>query len=140
MGPILLTSALYKYLKLKDTKHLIYVSSLSGSITGYIPLSSSAYGQSKAGLNYFVKEVANELEGEGFTTIAVHPGVVNTDSFKEALKIAERDSPQVIEIIKSLPTSTAEECAKQLVGNVFSKIIKEQNSKFLNYDGEELPY
>lgn len=65
LSPILLTKALYKYLKLKDTRQLIYISSLAGSITAAFEMSSSAYGQSKAALNYTVKELSWELSSEG---------------------------------------------------------------------------
>lgn len=137
LGPIFLTRALYKYLKLKDTRHLIYISSLAGSITGYVPLSTSAYGQSKAGLNFFVKELAFELENEGFITVSAHPGVVETDMFKEGIALA---NPELVEVLKDYPTLTPAESAKQLIENVALKLTKDHNSKFLNYDGAELPY
>lgn len=140
LGPISLTRVLYKYLKLKETKHLVYISSLAGSITGFIPFSTSAYGQSKAALNYFVKELSFELENEGFVVVSAHPGVVETDMFKDAFEIAKVESPEILEAIKDFPRLSPAESAKQLLENITFKLTKDNNGKFFNYDGQELPY
>lgn len=140
LGPIFLTRALYKYFKLKDTKHLIYISSIAGSISSQINISTSAYGLSKAALNYFTKELSLELESEGFVSVAAHPGTVETDMLKNGLAIAEKESPEIADLVKAFPKLTPEESARHLIDDVALKLTKDHNGKFLNYDGQELPY
>ncbi|CAH2355868.1 uncharacterized oxidoreductase [[Candida] railenensis] len=134
LGPILLFQVLYPYLLKKKTRQIGFVSSVAGSIGNYFPLSSSAYGQSKAALNYSVKEISSELDAEEFTVISIHPGVVTTDMGNDA--VAKVSDPNVSEALKGLAI-TPESSATQQV-EVFDKLNRELNGKFLNYDGTEL--
>ncbi|CCH40888.1 3-oxoacyl-[acyl-carrier-protein] reductase [Wickerhamomyces ciferrii] len=139
VGPILLVKALYKYLQKSQTKHIAFVSSSAGSINDYIPFSTSAYGQSKAALNYAVKEFSFELESEGFTVISLNPGAVSTDMFNTAISYFEENQPNVLEVLKNFETLTPEESAKQQLKTI-TNLSKEQNGKFYDYDGKELSY
>lgn len=137
LGPIFLTKALYPYLKLKETKHLTYVSSLAGSIGGFIPFTSSAYGQSKAALNYSIKEISFELGAEGFTAVAMQPGLVDTDMSRAGLKALKEVNPDIVEILKDYPNIPAEESAKSQLENIIFKLNKDMNGKFFDYHGVE---
>ncbi|CCH42565.1 3-oxoacyl-[acyl-carrier-protein] reductase [Wickerhamomyces ciferrii] len=139
VGPILLVKALYKYLQKSQTKHIAFVSSLAGSINEFIPFSTSAYGQSKAALNYAVKEFSFELESEGFTVIALHPGVVSTDMFNTAFSYYEENVPAVVEVLKDYETLTSEESAKRQLKTI-TNLSKEQNGKFYDENGKEVSY
>lgn len=139
LGPIFLTKALYPYLKLKETKHLIYVSSVVGSIGGFVEFTTSAYGQSKAALNYSVKEISFELGTEGFTAVSIHPGVVATDMGK-GIEYLKEVKPEVAELFKDVPILAPEESAKALLQNVVFKLNKESNGKFIDYEGKELTF
>ncbi|QID83155.1 hypothetical protein GRS66_005603 [Saccharomyces pastorianus] len=124
------TNALGPILTLQ--KEIIFISSLAGSITGYVPISVSAYGQSKAALNFAIKELSFELKPEGFTVVAFHPGMVTTDMGQQGLGSFAKKGTD----ISSLKVITPEESASALV-NVFSKISPEHNGKFMDYDGSE---
>lgn len=140
LGPIYLTKALYPYLKLKDTKQLVYISSLSGSIGGMIPLSSSAYGQSKAALNYTVKELSLELGPEGFVAISVHPGMVSTDMGKENTAKFLELNPQILEAFKGAKVYSPEESVETQLEKIIFKLSKDDNGKFFDVEGGELPF
>lgn len=84
LAPILTFQKLYPFLKKSQFKHTVFTTSAMGSIGGYIPVSSAAYGQTKAALNYSMKALSEELKEEGFILVSIHPGVVETDLLKES--------------------------------------------------------
>ena len=53
---------------------LFMMSSSLGSIESQEPLSTGAYGPSKAALNWITKRLHLELEKEGLVSVALHPG------------------------------------------------------------------
>lgn len=132
LGPILVLQQIYPLLLLKKTRKLFFISSVAGSITSFLPFSVSAYGQSKAALNYSIKELSFELKPKGFTTVAFHPGMVLTDMGQHGINKL-KDSGIEIDF-NALKNQTPEESAAGLV-QVFSKISAEDNGKFYNYDG-----
>ncbi|SJM81708.1 uncharacterized protein ZBIST_0075 [Zygosaccharomyces bailii] len=132
LGPILVLQQLYPLLLLKKTRKLFFISSLAGSITGFVPFSLSAYGQSKAALNYTIKELSFELKSKDFITVAFHPGMVLTDMGQYGIsKFKDADLKINFSNFKSL---SPEESATELI-HVFGKISVEDNGKFYNYDG-----
>ncbi|CAI4054371.1 hypothetical protein N7582_000081 [Saccharomyces uvarum] len=138
LGPILTLQKVYPLLLLKNTRKLFFISSVAGSINAYVPLAVAAYGQSKAALNFAIKELSFELKPEGFTAVAFHPGMVTTDMGQEGLDtFAEKCTD--ISSISSLKVITPEESASALV-NVFSKISPEDNGKFLDYNGSDIAF
>ncbi|QHS74522.1 Osi1p SPAR_K01390 [Saccharomyces paradoxus] len=132
LGPILTLQKVYPLLLLKKARKIFFISSVAGSINGFVPISVSAYGQSKAALNYAVKALSFELKPEGFTVVAFHPGMVSTDMGQSGIDHFKEKNIDVsgIDII------TPEESASALV-NVFGKILPGDNGKFFNYDGSE---
>ncbi|CCH44629.1 3-oxoacyl-[acyl-carrier-protein] reductase [Wickerhamomyces ciferrii] len=139
VGPILLVKALYKYLQKSQTKHIAFISSLAGSINDFVPFSTSAYGQSKAALNYAIKEFSFELESEGFTVVALHPGVVSTDMNINAFQYFKENKPEVLELMKDYESLTPEESAKRLLKTI-TTLSKESNGKFFDENGKEVSY
>ncbi|CDH12849.1 uncharacterized protein ZBAI_04635 [Zygosaccharomyces bailii ISA1307] len=132
LGPILVLQQIYPLLLMKKTRKLFFISSLAGSITGFLPFSISAYGQSKAALNYTIKELSFELKSKDFTTVAFHPGMVLTDMGQYGIsKFKDADLKIDFSTIENL---TPEKSATDLI-NVFGKISAEDNGKFYNYDG-----
>lgn len=136
LGPILTLQKIYSLLLLKDTRKVFFISSLAGSISGYFPISVSAYGQSKAALNYTVKELSFELKGEGFTVVAFHPGMVTSDMGKLGI---EKFKNEIFDISNEVEVLTPEESALKLI-DTFNKVVAEDNGKFYNYDGTEAPF
>lgn len=78
-GPMLVARHVLAGLRAGERKTVFNITSLLGSIAGNSGGSSYAYRASKAALNMFTVSLANELRGEGFTCVAVHPGWVQTD-------------------------------------------------------------
>lgn len=132
LGPIFTLQKLYPFLLMKRTRQLFFISSCAGSIGNFFPISVSAYGQSKAALNYTVKELSFELMPEGFTVVAAHPGLVSTDMGQYGVqKFAEMNIQ-----LSGVEVITPEQSASGLV-NVLASITPSDNGKFLNYDGSE---
>ena len=136
LGPILTYQVLYPYLLKKDTRKIVFISSLGGSIGRYFPLSVSAYGQTKAALNYTGKELSSELEAENFIVISLHPGVVTTDGTEEFK--SKVNSPALIEAFEKLAITPETSAIKQLA--IIDGLTKESTGKFLSYDGSEIPW
>ena len=132
LGPILALQKVYPLLLLKKTRKIFFISSVAGSINAFVPLSVSAYGQSKAALNYAVKTLSFELKPEGFTVVAFHPGMVSTDMGQYGIDHFKEKNID----ISGVNIITPEESASALI-DVFRKILPEDNGKFFNYDGSE---
>ena len=140
LGPIFLTKVLYPYLKQRETRHLIYISSIAASIGAQLPFTTNAYGQSKAALNYSVKEISFELGSENFVAIALHPGQVNSDMGKASVVAATEFNPATMELFKDIKLLEPEESVKLQLENVILKLGREQNGKFLDFRGQELVF
>ncbi|GAA5970797.1 hypothetical protein JCM3765_006309 [Sporobolomyces pararoseus] len=106
-------------------KQIFVTSSIVGSIGGPISqmAGGSAYAISKAAVNMYSVKLARELAEEGFTVIPFHPGYVKTDMNGGTNGDL---SPQ--------------EAAELATENIFLKVDKEDNGKFKNYDGKDLPW
>lgn len=138
LGPIQLTKALYPFVKNSEHKQLIYISSIVGSLSGFFPVSTGAYGQSKAALNHTVLTLSEELKDEGFTVVAVHPGAVQSDMGNYGLGLLAKNHPDVAAALLD-GAITTEKSAKDQI-DLYSKLTKEDNGKFYSYDGSEIPY
>ena len=92
-----------------------------GSIEDNLGGSSYVYRSSKTALNQVVKTLSVDLGPKGFTVIAVHPGWVQTDmGGPNALIDTKTSVSGLIEVIQNLKGS--------------------DNGKFLNYDGQIIPW
>ncbi|KAK6199593.1 uncharacterized protein RJT21DRAFT_115382 [Scheffersomyces amazonensis] len=138
LAPILVLQKLHKYLLKKQTRKIAFISSGIGSLTQYIPTPISAYGQSKAALNFSVIELSHELKPEGFNVVAISPGVVSTDMGAYGRENILKQSPQLAESLDSI-SLTPEQSGSQ-VAKLIDSINGEVNGKFLNYDGTEIAY
>ncbi|CAH2352202.1 uncharacterized oxidoreductase [[Candida] railenensis] len=135
LGPILVYQVLYPYLVKKETRKIIFISSSSGSMGSYFPLSTSAYGQSKAALNYTGKELSSELQAENFTVISLHPGVVATEAAEE---FKAKLNPDLVPLIEQMSITPAASAIKQL--EIIDGLTKESTGKFFSYEGSEIPW
>ncbi|CUM63796.1 uncharacterized protein PRCAT00001380001 [Priceomyces carsonii] len=128
LGPILIFKQVYPFLLKKDTRKVVFTSSLAGSIQDMPSLSFSAYGQSKAALNYVMKELSFEVP-DGFKVISFHPGMVSTDMGKLGLKILPE--------LKELTPITPAESAKSEI-EIINHLTRDDNGKFYSYDGSAI--
>jgi NAD(P)-dependent dehydrogenase (short-subunit alcohol dehydrogenase family) len=132
LGPIYLFKALYSLMTKRDTRQVVFLSSTAGSIGAFSGFSVSAYGQSKAALNYTMKELSVELANEGFTFISLHSGTVSTDMVNKFVA----KNPDIGEYIKDISITPEVSVTDQL--KLIDGLTKEQNGKFYSYTGDEL--
>ncbi|ODV97878.1 hypothetical protein PACTADRAFT_36395 [Pachysolen tannophilus NRRL Y-2460] len=138
LGPILVYQQLYDYILKGNTKKIIFVSSVAGSMGNFFPVSNCAYGQSKAALNYTSKVLSAELANEEVVVVAVHPGVVSTPGGVIASKKLLELQPELKSTIETLTIS--EEESVRLLLEIIKNLKLEDTGKFLNNDGTEIPW
>jgi NAD(P)-dependent dehydrogenase (short-subunit alcohol dehydrogenase family) len=138
LGPIFLFQSLYRLLTKRDTRQVVFLNSIAASIGGFGGMSFSAYGQSKAALNYTMKELSVELTNEGYTVISLHPGVVTTDMGVDAVKKFEAMSTEVGAYMRGISITPEVSVTDQL--KLIDGLKKEQTGKFYSYTGEEISW
>jgi NAD(P)-dependent dehydrogenase (short-subunit alcohol dehydrogenase family) len=79
LGPLRVLEATLDSLRRASTRKVVNVSTQMGSIEDNTSGGSYAYRASKAALNMVTRSAARDLDGEGFTVFAIHPGWVQTD-------------------------------------------------------------
>jgi norsolorinic acid ketoreductase len=126
LGPLILFQALYPVLLKGETRKFVTISSHVGMITDMINAPETAYGTSKAALNFLTKRIHLEHSGEGFIAFPVHPGYVNTDMGQAAAPTFG---------MTEFPVSPADS-AKGIL-EVVDAATASQSGRFLNYDGTE---
>lgn len=121
IAPMLVTRALLDNLRAGTRRVVFSITSQLGSIANNTGGSTYAYRASKAALNQLNRSLANELAGENFICVAVHPGWVRTDMGGPNAPLTPHDS--VAAMLRTLDHLTAA-----------------SNGQFLNYDGTPLPW
>ncbi|MCP3139033.1 SDR family oxidoreductase [Pyxidicoccus xibeiensis] len=121
LGPLRVTSALLPALRRGAVRKVAHVSSNMGSVTNNTDGGAYAYRMSKAALNMGVRTLANDLRAEGFVTVALHPGWVQTDM----------GGPQA--------TLPAPESVRGLL-RLIDGMGPEHSGRFFDYQGAELPW
>ncbi|CAA20368.1 short chain dehydrogenase, unknown specificity [Schizosaccharomyces pombe] len=138
LGPIHVYQAFYPLIKKGRSKIIVFTSSLAGSMGAFFPSSQSAYGQSKAALNYTMKEISFELQDEGFIVISIHPGAVRTDSAQEIVNQHAEKKPEILDLFAK-QALTPEKSASDML-KVVDNLKPENNGLFYNYDGTIIPF
>ncbi len=120
IGPMRVTQALLPALMRGQTRRIINISSVLGSIErnggGYY-----GYRESKAALNRFTKTISNELRSENFTCIALSPGWVRTDLGGSGADLSPEES--ITGMLK-----------------VFDTLTPEVSGSFYHYDGSSIDW
>ena len=120
-APVKLSEAFLPQLSKSQTPLVVAMSSLMGSMTDNSSGGSICYRSSKAALNAAMKSLAIDLKPKNIAVLILHPGWVKTDMGGN-----------------NAPTSAEESIAGMC--NVIAKFDLNQNGKFLNFRGEELPW
>ncbi len=120
LAPLRLVERFVEHVGRSERKLVINVSSRMGSISqnsggAYI------YRSSKAALNAVTKGLSADLAARGITVVAVHPGWVQTDMGGAGADI---------------PAETSAAGLRQVIEGLSAK----HSGRFLNYDGEEIPW
>ncbi|MCZ6834161.1 MAG: SDR family oxidoreductase [Planctomycetota bacterium] len=121
LGPLRLVRAVLPNLRAGQRKLIVNISSKMGSIEANQSGGSYGYRASKAALNMITKNLALELEGDGFTSVVIHPGWVKTDMGGPNAQI------------------TVEESVASVLG-VIGQLSEKDNGSFLDLDGTMLPW
>lgn len=121
MGPLRLTAALLPALRRGSARRIIHITSEMGSIGANGMGGSYAYRISKAAMNMAMRNMHLELHPEGFVTVSMHPGWVQTDM----------GGPQA--------PLRPEESVRGMI-NVIDRLKAEDGGRFFSYEGRELPW
>lgn len=119
-GPLRVIQALLPNLRQGERKLIVNMSSQLGSIERSNG-NWYAYRASKTALNQFNKILAVELGKEGFTSVVLHPGWVRTDIGGDNATLSTEDSVEgLMEVIDDL--------------------TQRDNGRFLDFEGNEIPW
>ncbi|EGA65770.1 SDR family oxidoreductase [Vibrio brasiliensis] len=121
IAPLKLVEALYPNLQQGRLKKIACLSSKVGSMTENTSGGGYIYRSSKAALNSVVKSLSNDLSGQGYTVLALHPGWVQT----------EMGGPNAL-----IDTN---ESAAGLVKVIESSSL-EMGGSFIDYQGNSIPW
>ncbi|ODV97880.1 hypothetical protein PACTADRAFT_374 [Pachysolen tannophilus NRRL Y-2460] len=138
LGPILVYQKLHDFILNSKVKKLVFISSEVGSIGKFLPVSVSAYGQSKAALDYTVKEISFELARENAIVFAFSPGMVSTDMGNYGLKKITEATPEAAAQLKE-SMITDHESVKSMLSFI-ENATQESSGKFFRYDGSEIQW
>jgi NAD(P)-dependent dehydrogenase (short-subunit alcohol dehydrogenase family) len=126
VGPLILFQATYPLLLKHKTRKFITISSLVAMITDMLKEPETAYGTSKAALNFVTKRIHIEHAAEGFITFPMHPGNVATEMGNAAAPVFG---------LTEFPVAPVDS-AKGVLEVVDGATAKEAG-RFWNYDGTE---
>ena len=121
LGPLRVTQALLPHLLRGQRRTVVHISSNMGSLTNNLQGGCYAYRASKTALNMLNRCLALELAGKGFTCTVLHPGWVQTDMGGEGAPVP------VVESVRGLL-------------RVIVNLTPEDNGRFLDFEGKELPW
>ncbi|KII87104.1 hypothetical protein PLICRDRAFT_112652 [Plicaturopsis crispa FD-325 SS-3] len=133
VGPLVLFQAFYPLLQAAPgIPKFAFISTFGGSIESGAasPLGLSAYGPSKAALNFLSRKI--HFENERLVSFAIHPGAVDTDAWKEAL----RQDPK----LSILPVITIEESARGVLARVDESTREKSGGTFVGWEGDNIAW
>lgn len=120
-APLLVARALRPAMDQGRRKLIVHITSQLGSLANNTGGSTYAYRASKAALNQLNRSLAVELAPAGYACVAIHPGWVRTDM----------GGP-------SAPLSVEQSASSMLA--VIERAGAGESGRFLNYDGQPLPW
>ncbi len=124
IGPMKMSQAFIDHVKISEKKQIIVMSSDSGSfVAGSQIPALYHYKASKAALNMYVHTMAFETPKRGVTAVMLHPGLVGTN-------------PQLAKFPGALKT---EDSVSQMMV-VIDGLTREDNGRFISYEGETMPW
>ncbi|SCU79274.1 LAMI_0A08064g1_1 [Lachancea mirantina] len=138
LGPIRVIEAFLPLLREGETRHIAVISSIAGSIQICFPEVTPAYAISKLAVNFYVRNLSTTLKNEGFSVLAIHPGVVGTDLFFDTVNAM---GPEIAKAIQEkYPPITPKASASQIIENILAKQGPTFTDRFVSYDGSEIPW
>ncbi|SDD31501.1 NAD(P)-dependent dehydrogenase, short-chain alcohol dehydrogenase family [Myxococcus virescens] len=121
LGPLRVTSAMLPGLRQGALRRVAHVTSRMGSLAANTDGGAYAYRMSKAALNMAVRSMSTDLRPEGFVTVLLHPGWVQTDMGGPDATLPAPDSVRgMLRVIDGLSP--------------------EHSGRFFDYQGTEVPW
>jgi len=144
IGSLKMTEAFAPQVIASAQKKIVTLGSAAGSIQMISPPPDFyAYRASKAALHLLMKNVALQLADQGVLVGLINPGLVDTRGFAEIGPDdpVPDDYKQIMELIRSgaLKLSTPAEAVAQMIP-LIENLTPEQSGRFLNADGQVLPW
>lgn len=121
LAPLMLAQALRENVVRSERKLIAFQSSLMGSIADNGSGGAYAYRISKAALNMIARNVSRDLARDGVIAVALHPGWVRTRMGGAGASVRVEDCV------------TGQQ-------KVLDGLTPDDNGRFFNYDGRELPW
>ncbi len=121
IAPVRVAAALADNVAQSDRKLMVFISSIMGSITQTSSSDSIFYRSAKACLNQAVNVMSNDLKSRGIASVLFHPGWVRTDM---------GGAGAAIDVTTSIRGMT----------NVIERLGIDDNGRFINYDGFDIPW
>ncbi len=121
MAPLRVAQAFAPRVIQSAAKRIVTISSRLGSMTANQSGGRIAYRSTKAAVNQVMRSLAFELAGRGVTCVLFHPGWVRTDMGGPGGALGPGESVTAIR-------------------RRIDQLTPEDNGKFLNFDGTELPW
>ncbi|PRP75159.1 hypothetical protein PROFUN_15965, partial [Planoprotostelium fungivorum] len=132
-GTIVLFQKVHRLLIKKPQSVFVSISSDLGSNVAHRAIITapgtglSAYGMSKAVVNWTMSRIAVEHKSEGIIALSIHPGAVHTDMLRGGIKSQPKETQDfILGMSRTVEQSTAD------VLSVIDKATQEQNGKYLN--------
>lgn len=144
LGTLKVTEAFTPHVLASSGKKIITLGSAAGSIQMIIPPPDFyAYRSSKAALHLLMKSVSLQLADQGVRVGLINPGLVDTRGFADIAPDdpVPEDYKKIVALIRdgTLKLSTPEEAVGLMIP-LIENLSAEQSGKFLNADGQILPW
>jgi NAD(P)-dependent dehydrogenase (short-subunit alcohol dehydrogenase family) len=126
VGPQRVVNAFLPALLARSTRKVVFLSSTAASLSGQVNETfglRGPYAVSKAAANMMMVQYHNELGGQGFTVVSVHPGWVATEMGNLAGEGGMSTETSVGYVLK-----------------IVNGLRKEDGAKYFNYDGSLLAW
>jgi NAD(P)-dependent dehydrogenase (short-subunit alcohol dehydrogenase family) len=145
VGPMRVTEAFIDNVAASRGKRILTLSSAAGSIAGLTaaPVQFHQYRASKAALNMLMHGVALDVARRGVVVGVVNPGLVDT---RGIMKLGPGDPvpdefAPVMPLVRSgvVKLITPAESVSAMI-RLIENLTPEQSGKFVNYDGQLLPW
>lgn len=121
IAPMMLAQSFWPHVAAGRGRVMAFLSSRMGSMADNNSGGYYIYRASKAALNAVVKSLSVDLEAKGIAAVALHPGWVQTDMGGKTAPMTPQDSVAGLK-------------------RVLDGLTQKHSGKFLNHDGEEIPW
>lgn len=121
IAPLKMVEAFSEQLLMGQRKLVVCMSSKMGSMTDNGYGNSYIYRSSKAALNAVVKSLSIDLKSQSITSVAMHPGWVQTNMGGPNAEISTRESVNRL-------------------FDIFSALTLDDSGRFIDIDGSDIPW